>query len=138
MPASPPEVGITSLELVRALTGAAVEKKASDMAILEMEARVSYCDYFLLCNGTNKRQVRAIAQAVIDTAREHGVRPLSTEGLDSSKWTLIDLGDVVVHVFDQELRDFYDLDTLWQDAPRVDVPELGDAKLSERWTGTDV
>ena len=137
MGAPPPEVVITSLELVRALTGAAVEKKASDLAILEMEERVSYCDYFLLANGTNKRQVRAIAQAVIDVAREHGRRPLSVEGLDSSKWTLIDLGEVVVHVFDRELRDFYDLDTLWADAPRVDVPELGDAGVSERWTGTN-
>ncbi len=107
-----------------ALCALALEKKAQDPVILDVAELVSYCDHFLLLSGNNARQVRAIAQYL----REHGktdlgLTVLSVEGVESGRWVLIDFGDVVVHVFDLEMRGFYDLDGLWADAPRVDAPE---------------
>lgn len=79
-------------------------------------------DYFLLCTGTNRRQVKAIAEGIVEALRAQGVRPLGVEGLQASRWVLLDFGDVVVHVFDEPMRGFYDLDALWGDAPKVPVP----------------
>jgi len=74
-------------------------------------------------NGTNTRQVRAIASHVVGKLKqEHGVRALSMEGQQQGRWILIDFGDVVLHVFDEKLRGFYDLDGLWADADRIEVP----------------
>lgn len=86
-----------------------------------MSAISSYCDAFVICHGTNRRQVRAIAEGIQESLRERGVRPLGVEGMDASRWVLLDFGDVVVHVFDEPLRGFYDLDGLWGDAPRLPV-----------------
>jgi ribosome silencing factor RsfS/YbeB/iojap len=86
---------------------------------------VSYCDYFLICAGRNRRQVRAIAESISTRLKqETGMGPRSVEGMESGRWVLLDFGDVVVHVFDEPLRGFYDLEGLWKDAPRVDVPAI--------------
>jgi ribosome-associated protein len=91
--------------------------------VLFVEPLLSYCSHFVICNGTNTRQVRAIANHVVGKLKaEHGVSALSIEGLQIGRWVLIDFGDVVLHVFDQKLRGFYDLDSLWADAERVEVP----------------
>jgi ribosome-associated protein len=81
----------------------------------------SYCDGFLLCNGTNRRHVRAIAEGILDDMRAAGHKPIGVEGLDASRWVLLDFGDVLVHVFDEPMRGFYDLDGLWADARRLQV-----------------
>ena len=86
-----------------------------------MSAISTYCDAFVICHGTNRRQVRAIAEGIQENLRERGVRPLGVEGMEASRWVLLDFGDVVVHVFDEPLRGFYDLDGLWGDAPRMKV-----------------
>jgi ribosome-associated protein len=78
----------------------------------------------MICHGTNRRQVRAIAEGIVEDLRALGARPIGVEGLDASRWVLIDYGDVVIHVFDEAMRGFYDLDALWGDAPRLQV-DLG-------------
>lgn len=89
--------------------------------VLNLTGVSSYCDAFVICSGSNRRQVRAIAEGVVDDLRKLGLRPLGAEGLDASRWVLLDFGDILVHVFDAPLRGFYDLDGLWGDAPRVEV-----------------
>jgi ribosome-associated protein len=81
----------------------------------------SYCDGFVICSGTNRRHVRAIAEGIVDDLRKAGLRPVGVEGLDASRWVLLDFGDVLVHVFDEPMRGFYDLEGLWADVPRVQL-----------------
>lgn len=94
------------------------------MTFLDLTGVASYCDGFLICTGTNRRHVRAIAEGIIEDMRAAGVRPIGVEGMEASRWVLIDFGDVLVHVFDEPMRGFYDLDALWADAKRVplDLP----------------
>ena len=115
----------TPIELARIAARIAQEKKAEDLVLLELERKVSYCDFFLICSGRNRRQVRAIAESLSSSfKKELGLAPLSTEGMESGRWVLLDFGDIVVHVFEEPLRGFYDLEGLWQDAPRVELPDF--------------
>jgi len=100
---------------------AAIEKKAQDPVLLELKEITSFTDYFLLCTGKSDRQVQAIAQAIEETLRKKGIRPLGEEGTREGKWILLDYADVVVHVFLEPVRRFYDLEGLWIDAPRIDL-----------------
>ncbi len=86
--------------------------------MLDLSGISSYCDAFVICHGTNRRQVRAIAEGVAEDMRALGRRPAGMEGVDASRWILLDFGDVIVHVFDEPMRGFYDLESLWVDAPR--------------------
>jgi len=123
-------------ELASALSKAAMEKKALDVAILDMRNLVSYTDAFVLCTATNPRQVKAIAEHVREVAKkDFGLMPTGTEGAESSRWVLVDFGDVVVHVFDGALRGFYNLDGLWADAPRLPVPHVEGMTTSEQFFG---
>ncbi len=90
-----------------------------------MADAVSYTDYFVICSGTNSRQTRAIAEAVQRGLREQRARPARAEGEREGDWILIDYLDVVVHVFTPEARDFYRLEALWRDVPRVAVDDDG-------------
>ena len=115
----------TPIELTHRAARIAQEKKADDLVILELEKKVSYCDYFLICSGRNRRQVRAIAESIsVAFKQELGRGPRAVEGMESGRWVLLDFGDLVVHVFDEPLRGFYDLEGLWKDAPRMPVPTL--------------
>jgi ribosome-associated protein len=87
--------------------------------LLDLDGISSYTDVFLLCTGSNRRQVRAIAEGIADDLRAAGRKPLGMEGLDAARWVLLDFGDVIVHVFDEPMRGFYDLEALWGDAPRL-------------------
>ncbi|MCL2883304.1 MAG: ribosome silencing factor [Coriobacteriia bacterium] len=114
---------------------AASEKKATDIIIQEVKNNLRICDYFVIVSGANNRQVDSIVDAVEEKLRvEAGVKPIGREGLDELGWVLLDFGDVVVHVFQPELRDFYRLETLWGDSPIIDVAEAGitDPEYSER------
>ena len=96
------------------------DRKAEDILILDVEALVGYASYFVVCTARSDRQISALADHTVRRLRtELGVRPLGTEGTERSSWALMDYGDVVVHVFRQDERDFYDLEGLWSDAPRV-------------------
>jgi ribosome-associated protein len=110
---------IAAHERALAIARAADARKAEDIVLLDLTGKVSYCDSFLLCSASNRRQVRAIAEGIVRDMREAGARVVGVEGLEASRWVLIDFGDVIVHVFEAPLRDFYDLEGLWSDAPRV-------------------
>jgi len=105
---------------------AALEKKASDVALLDVGQLTSLADHFVLASGRSDTQVRAIAEAVEQAMVALDRRPLAVEGLRHGQWVLIDYGDVVVHVFYAPVRDFYDLERLWSRAPRTAITEAGD------------
>lgn len=100
---------------------AADEKKAVDTVVIDVGDILAVTDYFVVTNGTNPRQVKAIVEAVEEDLKvSGGPSPLRIEGGDSRQWVLMDYGSFVVHVFDKETRDFYSIERLWADCPRVD------------------
>lgn len=101
---------------------AALDHKAVDLVILEVKKLSSFTDYFVICSGNSDRQVQAIAGHIEEKLKEGDIRPLSVEGKREGRWVLLDYGDVVIHVFYQPVREFYDLERLWADAPRIDLP----------------
>jgi len=104
---------------------ACLEKKAEELTILEMEkGSGAFTDYFVLCNGTNPRQVQAIADEVELRLKSAGMRPAHTEGYRQAEWILLDYVDFVVHVFSEKARKFYDLERLWKTARRLEPSEL--------------
>lgn len=101
----------------------ALDKKAYDLLLLDVGAHTSLADYFLICTGRSDTQVQAIAQSVDEHLSALGRRPRTVEGLGTGHWVLIDFGDVVVHVFLESVRAFYDLERLWARATPVTLPE---------------
>lgn len=101
----------------------ALEKKADDLVLLEVRDVTSIADYFIICSGRSDRQVQSIARGLDENLGNMGVSPLSIEGLTRGQWVLMDFSDVIVHVFYQLVREFYDLEGLWAHAPRVELPE---------------
>ena len=102
---------------------AALEKKAFDITILELKKASSLTDYFLICSGRSDRQVQAIAQSIEEKMGEQGIRPLGEEGIREGRWVLMDYDDVVIHIFYDQLRRYYDLEGLWIEAPRINSSE---------------
>jgi ribosome-associated protein len=103
---------------------AAADKKAEDITVLDLRKTSGFTDHFVICSGTNPRQVRAIADAVVEALADHG-KPAHIEGYDRSErsgWILIDYFDFIVHVFVPESRAFYGLERLWGSAERIDIP----------------
>jgi len=122
-------------QLASVLATAALEKKAHDLAILDLRGLIDFADIFVLCSATNRRQVRAIAEEIRRVAKQdHDVQATGQEGLEAARWVLVDFGEVVVHVFDDPHRGFYDLDGLWADAPRLPLPEGAEAAVSPNLT----
>jgi ribosome-associated protein len=107
--------------VVRVAAHAALEKKAVDLVALDLQGLSSVADFFLICSARSTTQVETIAEAVRGALRAQGVRPRHNEGSAESGWLLLDYGDVVVHVFLEEIRGFYALERLWGDAPLVSV-----------------
>jgi ribosome-associated protein len=105
---------------------AGLDKKAGAIEIVDVIGKVDYADYLVLMTGHSDRHVAAIADAVDGLLTENGVRAISVEGLPAASWVLLDFVDVVVHVFQAEVRAVYDLDGLWMDARRVPVPGAPD------------
>jgi ribosome-associated protein len=104
---------------VREAVLAADDRKAVDLKVLHLQKISDFTDYFLICSGSSERQVQAIADAVQEKMRAERVRPLHVEGYNRAQWVLLDYGDFVVHVFQEEPRRFYSLERLWGDAPDV-------------------
>ena len=122
----PGEITIDTENIVRAVAEAAIEMKATELTIIDVRGRTSFTDWFVLCNGNNSRQLKAIAEHIVRTSKkESGLQPMGVEGGGTDKWVLIDLGDVIIHVFHKDMRGHYDLDGLWIDAPRVAPEALG-------------
>lgn len=104
---------------------AAKDKKAEDIALLELPKESSaFTDYFLICSGSNPRQVQAIAEAVDEALSKNGVEPNNREGVDAAEWILLDYVDFVVHIFSSARRGYYDLERLWKSAKHVTEDEL--------------
>ena len=105
---------------IRVAVAAALDRKAEELLVLDLAKISDFTDHFLICSGSNERQVQAIADNVIAKLRDEGVRPLHVEGLTHGRWVLLDYGgDLVIHIFRTETREFYALERLWSDAPDV-------------------
>jgi ribosome-associated protein len=116
---------------VAVAAAAASAKKGEDIIALEVGDIISITDAFVITSGTNPRQVRTIVDEVERAMKEHAsVPPTSVEGLDDATWVLLDYGDIVVHVFLDETRSYYELERLWADAPRIDWAGLVPASQS--------
>ena len=118
------------LEGALAALALALDKKALEPVLLDVRSLCSYCNYQLVVSGRSDRQVEAISEAIVVGLREDGIRPIGTEGKRSGQWALLDFGDFVVHVFHHPLREHYDLEGLWVDAPRVPIEVPADARVS--------
>ncbi len=102
----------------------ALEKKAHNVRLLEVKGLSSLTDYLLIATGRSDRQVQAIAESVrLGLKKEHETLPMAVEGMNEGRWILLDYGDVMVHVFQEVIRDFYDLDGLWNEAAEVTIPD---------------
>jgi ribosome-associated protein len=110
-------------EAVQLAVQAALEKKAENPVILDLREVASFTEFFLICNGSNPKQVQAISYSVEETLRKAGKRPLHIEGYNSAEWILLDYGDFLVHIFNNTARHFYDLERLWRDAKRLEISE---------------
>ncbi|OPY75982.1 MAG: Ribosomal silencing factor RsfS [Syntrophorhabdus sp. PtaU1.Bin153] len=106
------------IEKVTACAEFADEKKARDVVALELVGLTDVADYFLVASGTSERHVRTIAESVETGMKEMGIRPYSLEGHDEGRWVIIDYQNVIVHVFLEPLRELYDLESLWIEAPK--------------------
>ena len=104
------------------VVAAALDKKAENIGVLDLTKASAFTDVFIICTGTNRRQVQAIADGVQEAAARHGAKPALIEGYDRAEWILIDYFDFIVHVFSPSTREFYSLERLWGGAERVDVP----------------
>jgi ribosome-associated protein len=113
-------LALPSLERACLCARVAAENKARDIVVLDMRGLTPLYDFFVLATGTSRRQIHTITEEVDAALREAGDRRLSVEGYEASKWVVQDYGDVVVHVFNPDTRQYYTLEELWADAPRVD------------------
>lgn len=109
-------------ERLLAVLQAAGDKKALDMVVLDLREVASFTDYFVITSGTNERQVQAIADEIFERLKKAGAPAARVEGRQTAEWILLDYGDFVVHVFENKARKFYDLERLWREAGRVELP----------------
>jgi len=117
-------------DLALLCAAAALDKKGEDPVLLQVDQLTGYTDYFLLVSGRSTRQASSMGENIARVLKKAGRPALGMEGLQEGRWILLDFGEVVVHVFHEPVREFYDLDSLWGDAPRVELdPSELDAML---------
>jgi ribosome-associated protein len=112
---------MSNQELLKMAVKAADDKRAEDILALNMQGISLIADYFIICHGNSDKQVQAIARGIKEKAEESGYNVRRMEGFDEATWILIDLGDVVAHVFHRDERSYYKLERLWGDAPLEDI-----------------
>jgi len=112
---------MSNQELLKIAVKAADDKRAEDILALNMQGISLIADYFIICHGNSDKQVQAIAREIKEKAEENGYHVRRMEGFDEATWVLIDLGDVVAHVFHRDERSYYKLERLWGDAPLEDI-----------------
>lgn len=120
---------------------AAMGRKAFDIAVLDVRGLTSVADVFILCSGRSNRQVSAIADFIVTDLKKQNLRPLHVEGKKEGHWALIDYGHVIIHVFYEPVRTFYDLEGLWSDAVRIQPGSLADTQMAasdSRYSGDDI
>ncbi len=108
-----------ALTIARQIAEIAVDKKASDVALLDIHNLTTIAEYFVLANGSSDRMIRAVANGIEDAMDEEGVRLLHSEGVPADGWVLLDYGQIVVHLFAPEQREYYDLERHWKEAPTL-------------------
>jgi ribosome-associated protein len=109
---------VKAIDLARRLVDAIEEKKGEDILLMDIHAQSVFADFFVLCSGTSERQIKAIVDAVLEAAsKQFGVSPAHVEGKPETGWVLMDMGDLIVHVFSPSQRRFYDLESLWKESP---------------------
>jgi len=118
-----------TIKMVLQCINAALEKKAKDIIILDVKGISSFTDYMIICSGSSDRQVQAITASIEKDLKKSGVLPLGIEGEKFGQWVLMDYGDVIVHIFYEPTREFYDIERLWSDVPRMEVGN-GDQKVT--------
>lgn len=101
---------------------AASNKKAIDLVVLDLREIASFTDFFIIASGANERQVRAIAEGIVETLKKAGTPAARVEGHKTAEWILLDYGDFLVHVFEDKARKFYDLERLWRESKRLTLP----------------
>lgn len=109
-----------ALELARV----ALDKKAKNVLVLDLKGLTIIADYFVICSGESTTHVRAIAESIKEKAERAGIRPLGIEGLTNSHWVLIDYGDVMIHIFEEGTRSFYEIEKLWMDAQSIPLGKV--------------
>lgn len=112
-----------ALSLTYQVVQALAAKKGRDLLILDLRGLTVIADYFVIVTAASTVQSRALFEGVLEAVRTSGIKSVRPEGTGESGWVLLDLGDVIVHIFDAEQRDFYQLERLWADAPRIPLPE---------------
>ncbi|MEK6527809.1 MAG: ribosome silencing factor [Nitrospirota bacterium] len=112
---------IDSKEKAKKAAKAALSKKAKDTVILELKDLSTIADYFIICSGESSTQIRTIAETIKEKFSKYKMLLLGIEGLNFARWVLMDYGDVVIHIFSKESRDYYELEKLWLDAPRISI-----------------
>ena len=115
---------MTALEKARKMAAIFDSKKAVDIAVMDIGKLTTLGDYFVIASGTSNTQVKALVDEIDKQFGAMGIEPSRIEGYQTSAWVLMDYGDVIVHVFYQETREFYALERLWGDAPKVDISDL--------------
>ena len=103
---------------------AILARKAHRLVVLDVSELTSFADYFMVCSGRSNRQVAGIAEHIKKTLKQQGQRPISTDGIKEGQWALLDYGNVIIHVFYESVREFYDLEGLWADAARIRTPAM--------------
>ncbi len=103
---------------------AALGKKASGLLVLDVRGLTSIADIFIICSGRSNRQVSAIGEHIQTELKEKGIRPIGVEGMQDGHWVLLDYGHVIIHVFYESTRNFYNLEGLWADAERIETPSM--------------
>lgn len=114
---------INGKEQILLCVNASLKRKAKNLIILNVKELSSFADYFIICSGTSDRQVQSIAASIQENLKEHGIMPLGIEGESLGKWVLMDYADVIIHIFYEPIREFYDIERLWSDAPRMEVDD---------------
>ena len=118
-------IEVNEISLAKAFLSvqAAANKKADTIKILDLKDMSSFTDYFVICSGSSDRQVQAIADSIAIELKEDGFAPISVEGYREGRWVIVDFGDIVVHVFLDALREYYDIEHLWFEAKKVPIPQ---------------
>lgn len=111
-------------KLALAIADLALEKQAEFLEVVNVTGKVDYTDYVVICSGRSERQVEAIVAGIEESLKKRSIYPLGVEGRQSRQWVLLDYDDVVLHVFEDRRRGFYDLDSLWIDAERLPVRQI--------------
>ena len=117
---------MNAFDLMKTAVKAADSKKALNMQVLHVEELTTLCDYFIICSGTSTPHMNAIYEEISDKLAEAGIRPAAREGVGNPGWILLDYADVIVHIFNENSREFYSIERLWSDAEQINIENIID------------